>query len=345
MITREKEPLNLEMPFGQLDSVITPNEKFYVRCHFPIPEIDVSSWQLTIDGLVHKPVQLSLEQLRRLGSETVTVTMECAGNSRVFLVPKVKGVQWEMGAVGNAQWTGVRLRSVLQHAGLKPGAREVALEGADNGAIAEPPRPAGKIHYARSIPIEKAMDDVLLALDMNGAPLAPEHGFPVRAIVPGWYGMAAVKWLQRIIVTEEPFNGYYQTVDYAFWKPDEAGPILTPLREMQVKALISRPEEGESISADGSYVVKGAAWSGNATITRVELTTNGQEWFEVKLLGDAQKNIWRFWEYEWTPGAPGKYTLMARATDSRGRVQPMERDGNNGTYVIHHCLPVEVEVR
>ena len=148
-------------------------------------------------------------------------TLECAGNSRVFLVPKVKGTQWELGAVGNAEWTGVSLGELLRQAGVKSGAIEVILEGADSGAIAEPPRPAGKIHFARSIPLGKAMDDVLLAFRMNGQPLAPAHGFPLRAIVPGWYGMAAVKWLQRVVVTDRPFNGYYQTVDYAFWKKDD----------------------------------------------------------------------------------------------------------------------------
>ncbi|MBA3543631.1 MAG: molybdopterin-dependent oxidoreductase, partial [Chthoniobacterales bacterium] len=211
MIIREKEPANLEMPFGRLDGFITPNEQFYIRSHFPVPETDIATWHLKIEGAVKSPLQLSLEDLRAMPQTTVPATLECAGNGRVFLVPKVKGTQWELGAVGNAEWTGVSLGEILEKAGLRESALEVVLEGADSGAISEAPKPAGKIHYSRSVPVSKALDGVLLALAMNGAPLAPSHGFPLRAIVPGWFGMAAVKWLQRIVVIEQPYNGYYQT--------------------------------------------------------------------------------------------------------------------------------------
>jgi DMSO/TMAO reductase YedYZ molybdopterin-dependent catalytic subunit len=345
MITREKQPPNLEMPFGTLNGFITPTEHFYVRCHFPIPEIDEREWRLSIEGTVSKPLQISLAELRELPVETITATLECAGNSRVFLVPKVKGVQWELGAVGNAEWTGVRLRHLLERAGIKDEAREVILEGADKGTIAEPPRPAGTIHFARSIPVAKAMDDVLLVLEMNGRPLTPAHGFPLRAVVPGWYGMASVKWLQRIVVSDEPFNGYYQTVDYAFWKRDHAGPMLAPLTEMQTKAQIARPENSETISAGESYLIRGAAWTGDAEITQVELSFDGgKAWREATLDPESKKNAWRLWQFEWESPQRGNYTLMARATDSRGRVQPPERNFDNGTYVINHCLPIEVKV-
>jgi DMSO/TMAO reductase YedYZ molybdopterin-dependent catalytic subunit len=345
VITREKQPPNLEMPFGTLDGFITQTEHFYVRCHFPIPEIDERDWRLSIEGTVSKPVQFSLADLRTFPIETQTVTLECAGNSRVFLVPKVKGVQWELGAVGNAEWTGVRLRHLLERAGLKNGAREVVLEGADRGVIAELPRPAGPIHFARSIPIAKAMDDVLLALEMNGRSLTPAHGFPLRAVVPGWYGMASIKWLQRIVVSDQPFNGYYQTVDYAFWKRDHSGPTLAPLTEMQAKAQIARPENRELISAGKTYLVKGAAWTADAEITRVELSFDGGEsWRDTVLDGKSKKNVWRLWQLEWESPARGNYTLTVRATDSRGRIQPLQRDADNGTYMIDHCLPIEVEV-
>jgi len=207
MITREKEPPNLEMPFGALEGLVTPTERFYVRCHFPIPKIDEREWRLKVEGKVAQPFEVTMDDLRRMPTQTITATIECAGNSRVFLVPKVKGVQWELGAIGNAEWTGVRLRDLLQRAGMANEAREIILEGADNGTIAEPPRPAGKINFARSLPVEKAMDDVLLAHSMNGQPLSAAHGFPLRAIVPGWYGMASIKWLQRIIVTSEACEG------------------------------------------------------------------------------------------------------------------------------------------
>jgi DMSO/TMAO reductase YedYZ molybdopterin-dependent catalytic subunit len=346
MITREKEPPNLEMPFSALDDFLTPNERFYVRCHFPIPKINERDWCLKVEGKVARPFEATMDDLRQMPAQTITVTLECAGNSRVFLVPKVKGVQWELGAIGNAEWTGVRLRDLLQRAGMANEAREIILEGADNGTIAEPPRPAGKINFARSLPVEKAMDDVLLAHSMNGQPLTVAHGFPLRAIVPGWYGMASIKWLQRIIVASEPFTGYYQSIDYAYWQRTESGPALVPLGEMQVKAEIAQPESNEVIRANSKYIVKGAAWTAEAVITKVEVSCNGgKSWSEAALNGDAIENAWRLWEFEWPTPSPGNYILMARATDSRGRIQPMERDANGGTYMISHCLPIEVEVR
>jgi DMSO/TMAO reductase YedYZ molybdopterin-dependent catalytic subunit len=346
MITREKEPPNLEMPFSALDSFVTPSERFYVRCHFPIPKINERDWRLKVEGKVARPFEVTMDDLRQMPTQTITVTLECAGNSRTFLVPKVKGVQWELGAVGNAEWTGVRLREVLQRAGMTNEAREIILEGADNGTIAEPPRPAGKINFARSLPVEKAMDDVLLAHSMNGRPLTAAHGSPLRAIVPGWYAMASIKWLQRIIVTSGPFNGYYQTVDYACWQRREGGPVLVPLTTMQVKAEIAHPENNEVIRANGKYLVNGAAWTTEEAISKVEVSCDGgKSWSEANLKGAPIKNAWRLWEFEWQTPAPGNYTLMARATDSCGRMQPMEHDSNGGTYMICHCLPIEVEVR
>ncbi len=346
MITREKQPPNLEMPFGTLDGFITPTERFYVRCHFPVPRIDEKTWRLRVEGSIGRPAQFSLVDLRELPSETITTTIECAGNSRVFLVPKVKGVQWELGAVGNARWTGVRLRHFLEQAQVRPEAREVILEGTDKGTIAEPPRPAGEIHFARSVPIGKAMDDVMLAYEMNGQPLTPSHGFPLRAVVPGWYGMASTKWLQRIIVSDQPFNGYYQTVDYAYWQRGDSGPTLAPLSEMPPKAQIARPEPGEVIAAGSNYLINGAAWVGEAEIVKVEVSIDrGKTWREAKLDDNPQKNAWRLWRMEWETPVAGSYTLMARATDSRGRIQALERNGDGGTYMIDHCLPIEVEVR
>jgi DMSO/TMAO reductase YedYZ molybdopterin-dependent catalytic subunit len=346
MIIREKEPANLEMPFSTLDGFLTPNEQFYVRCHFPIPHIDARTWRLKIEGTVERPFELSYDDISKMKTQTFAATLECAGNSRVFLVPKVKGVQWQLGAVGNAEWTGVLLGDVLQQASMKSDAHEVILEGADSGAIAEPPRPGGNIHFARSFPKEKAMDDVLLAFKMNGEPLTASHGFPLRAIVPGWYAVASIKWLQRIIVTDKPFNGYYQTVDYAHWQRDEAGPALVPITEMQVKAEIARPAINEVIPVGSNYLVRGAAWSASAEITKVELSTDdGQSWRLVRLKGEPVKNAWRLWEYEWKTPETGKHTLVARASDSRGRVQPVQHDADNGTYMVHHCLPIEVEIR
>ncbi len=347
MIIREKEPANLEMPFANLDGFITPNEQFYVRCHFPIPEIEARDWRLKVEGAVEHPFELAYNEITRMKTRTITATLECAGNSRVFLVPKVKGTQWELGAVGNAEWTGVALADVLNQAGMKDNACEVILEGADNGAIPEPPRPAGKIHFARSLPKAKAMDDVLLAFKMNGEPLPAAHGFPLRAIVPGWYAMASIKWLERIIVTEKVFNGYYQSIDYAHWQQSEAGPALVPITEMQVKAEIARPGINEVVRAGSSYLVAGAAWTSRSEIAKVELSTDGGAmWQVVRLIDQPVKNAWQLWEFDWkTPSESGHCSLLARASDVRGRTQPDKRDADHGTYMINHSLPIDVEVR
>ena len=347
LIVREQEPLNLEMPFSTLSGFITPSESFYVRCHFPIPEIATEDWRLKVEGEVESPFELTYDELRGMETRTIAATLECAGNNRIFLEPKVKGVQWGLGAVGNASWSGVPLSALLERARLKANAVEVILEGADEGEVDKTPKPSGKISFCRSLPLAKAQADVLLAYEMNGEKLSATHGFPLRAIVPGWYAMASVKWLRRIIVTAKPFNGDYQSLDYTYWDRSGALPTLAPLTEQQVKAEIARPENGEVVPANSSYRVHGAAWSGEADITKVEISfDSGSTWKEGKLLGEPVKYAWRMWEYEWrTPADPGRRTLVARATDSRGRVQASERSGDRGTYMINHLLPVEIEVR
>jgi DMSO/TMAO reductase YedYZ molybdopterin-dependent catalytic subunit len=346
-IVRGETPLNLEMPFEKLEGFLTPTESFYVRTHFPIPSIDKDAWWLHVEGDVENSFAINYEELLELASVTIPVTLECAGNNRSFLEQKVKGVQWGLGAVGTAEWTGVPLSVLLDRATLKPNACEVVLEGADGGMLEESKSPPGELKFARSIPLEKARRDVLLAYKMNDEDLPLEHGFPVRAIVPGWYAMASVKWLQRIIVSDRPFTGYYQTLDYAYWQRREEIAVLTPLSEMHVKAEIARPAESETVPANTSVRVCGAAWTSNCEIKKVELTTDGgATWTEAKLLGESEPNAWRLWEFNWrTPTAPGRHTLIARATDSLGRTQPVHRDRDRGTYMINHLLPIEVEVR
>jgi DMSO/TMAO reductase YedYZ molybdopterin-dependent catalytic subunit len=346
-IVRSEDPLNLEMPFSTLDSFITLTKSFYVRTHFPIPAIDRDAWWLHVEGEVEKPFAINYEELHKLESQTTLVTLECAGNNRNFLEPKVKGVQWELGAVGTAEWTGVPLSILLDRAEVKPEAREVILEGADGGALEDPKSPAGELKFARSIPLEKARTDVLLAYRMNGNDLPPQHGFPLRAIVPGWYAMASIKWLQRIIVTDRPFSGYYQTLDYAFWKRRGDIAELAPLTEMQIKAEIAKPAQGETVPSDSNVRVHGAAWTSDGEITKVELSTDGgANWNEVNLIDKPIPNAWRRWECQWrTPSVAGKQTLIARATDSQGRTQPAQRDPDRGTYMINHLLPIEVDVR
>lgn len=347
MIVREREPLNLEMPFSSLDEFITPVDRFFVRSHFPIPQIDVQSWRLRIEGEVERPLELGFAELASMQSHTVAVTLECAGNGRAYLTPQASGAQWERGAVGNAEWNAVLLSDLLHRAGLKQSAREVVFEGADRGEICEPGGPVGTTSYARGMPLQKANQDVLLALRMNGKPLTPAHGSPLRLIVPGWYGMASVKWLTRIIACAMPFHGYFQTIDYAYWEPGPAAPTLVPVTAMQVKAQIARPGFADAVRGGRTYPVRGAAWCGDGEVSKVEISTDaGETWHETHLVGDPIRGTWRLWSYQWqVPTRPGRTTLIARATDSQGRTQPTCRDENRRGYIVNHLVPIEVDVQ
>ena len=201
LTVRMHQPRNLEFPVSELDGPLIPNEQFFIRSHFAVPALDVKTWKLKVEGAIDKPLELTMNDLQKLPQKTMPATIECAGNGRVHLAPQVPGLQWGQGAVGNAEWTGVTLASVLAAGGVKNSAVDVILEGADSGVIANPPSP-GAIPFSHSLPIEKAKrDEVLLAYKMNGETLPASHGFPLRAVVGGWYGMASVKWLSRIVVS------------------------------------------------------------------------------------------------------------------------------------------------
>jgi DMSO/TMAO reductase YedYZ molybdopterin-dependent catalytic subunit len=346
LLVRQQKPENLEFPFTTLDRFITSNKLFYVRNHFPIPLLDTKAWRLEVAGAVQRPLRLNLDEIRGLPSVTRTATLECAGNGRVFLSPRVKGVQWELGAVSNAEWTGAPLAAVLEKAGVQPDAVEVLLEGADRGEPGNDPKPPGGMAFARSLPLAKAQKpEVLLAWAMNGQELPAAHGFPLRAVVGGWYGMASVKWLTRLVVLRQPFLGYWQTVDYATWGRTAGEPTLQAITEMQVKASIARPAAGEVVPAGTDYRIHGAAWAGEQEVAEVSVSTDrGRTWEAASLLGKPVPFAWRLWEHTWRKPAAGKWTVMARATDSRGRTQPLERDPQRLSYVINHVLPTPVEV-
>ncbi|MGI8958678.1 MAG: sulfite oxidase [Bryobacteraceae bacterium] len=347
LTVREREPLNLESPLHALGSFLTPNELFYVRNHFSTPKLDIASYELRIDGAVRQPLTIGYEELRGMRSRTRAVTLECAGNSRVFLTPQKRGVQWELGAVGNAEWTGVPLHDLLNRAEVTDGSVELVLEGADRGEPTNSPKPAGEISFARSLPVREVRElGVMLAYQMNGSDLPIEHGFPVRAIVPGYYAAASVKWLTHIRVVRERFEGYWQTTEYAYWDTSDGNPVRRPLASMGVKAVIARPGMHEIVEPNALYRVMGAAWAGGSDVTNVEFTADGGEtWHVTRLSGPIERYAWRHWEYEWrTPGKPGTYTLLARATDAGGSIQPDKHDMNYGSYAIRHTLPIDVFV-
>jgi DMSO/TMAO reductase YedYZ molybdopterin-dependent catalytic subunit len=346
LIPREKDPVNLEFPFASLKSFLTPNDLFYVRNHFAVPELDIKTWRLQVVGAVKKPLQMTQAELFGMASSQKTITLECTGNGRAFLEPKAKGVPWQFGAVGTAEWTGVPLAALLEQTQIRSDAVEVVLEGADGGEVKNEPKPAGPIHFARGLPLAKAMKpEVLLAYKMNGEVLPAVHGFPLRAVVGGWYGMASVKWLTRIVVMDRPFHGYDQTTGYTIWERREGLPTLTPITVIEPKASIARPASGEKIAAGARYRVHGAAWAGETGVAKVDISTDGgNTWQTAKLIDKPAPLVWCRWEYIWETPKGGKVKLMARATDWQGRVQPLKRDPDRLNYMINHLIPVEVTV-
>jgi DMSO/TMAO reductase YedYZ molybdopterin-dependent catalytic subunit len=347
MIVRATEPQNLEFPFNALGGPIAPNEHFFVRNHFAAPTIDVKSWKLSVEGAVKQPLTLTYDELLKLPTRSLTATLECAGNGRVFLTPAAGGVQWSQGAIGNAEWSGIPLAAILEKAGVKDGAVEVVFEGADTGQVNSDPKSPGPIAFARSLPLEKAQhSSVILATKMNGADLPASHGGPLRAVVGGWYGTASVKWLTRIIVTETPFRGFWQTLDYTIWTRRDRLPTLVPITKMEVKSAIARPVAGEIIPSGKPFRIFGAAWAGESAIAKVEVSADaGKSWQVAKLLETPAPLVWTLWEYNWTPDRHGAVRLLARATDADGKSQPLTRDADRRNYMISHIVPVQVVVK
>lgn len=335
-------PENSETPLERVRSWVTPNRLFFVRNHFEVPALDLETWRLPVEGCVDRPMAWSWDELSALPERTIFATMECAGNGRSFLTPHAHGVQWGAGAIGHAEWTGVPLRLLLQKAGIKPEATEVLFEGADRGSESDHPEPMA---FARSLPLAKALDpDTLLATRMNGEPLEPIHGFPVRLLVPGWYGVASVKWLHRIEVIEESFQGYFQTTKYTIHEAGPGGPKRVVVGPMALKSEIIRPNAGESLGV-GTNRLFGVAWAGPETVAGVEVSTDGGEsWSTADLIGPRAPYSWAMWEYLWEVAEPGQYTLLSRSISASGEVQPSQHDPLLGGYLIHHSRPSVVQV-
>lgn len=350
LITRMYEPRNLETPVGSLapeGKLTTPTDSFYVRSHFAMPKIDMATWKLKVEGHVEKPQEFTLKELGQLSQSTKTITLECAGNGRVFLTPAGRGLQWGFGGVGTADWGGVALAEILQRAIPKAGAVEVILVGADAGAVNSDPASPGPISFDRSIPLEKAMKpETLLASKMNGQPLTPSHGYPLRAVVGGYFGMAAVKWLTRIIVVEKPYNGFFQTLDYSLFERRNGLPSLKPLAQIQPKAIITSHESGQTIPAGKAISLHGLAWSGERAVAKVEISTDGGATWTAAELPEKQANefAWVRWRYEWKDPKLGMARVVARCTDVAGSTQPEKRDPDRRTYAINHWVPIEMTV-
>ncbi|MEJ2638808.1 MAG: sulfite oxidase [Desulfosarcinaceae bacterium] len=336
------KPRNAETPTPQLRSWLTPNRAFFERNQGlqPDPPVDLDTWRLSVEGEVAQTLALSFDDLLRMPKETVANTLECSGNSRSLLKTKASGNPWTIGGVGNAVWGGVRLSRVLELAGLKDTARDVAFEGLDV--------PTGKaqIKFVRSIPLAKALASTLLAYEMNGDPLPPAHGYPLRSLALGWTGANAVKWLSRITVLPRPHEGFFMDNVYRIFQKGQASETGRVVTGLPLKSIITRPLHGEKVPA-GEVVILGAAYAGEARIVSVTVSTDGgQTWQPTEFIGPDEPYGWRQWQLCWQPPGKGEYIILARATDADGRQQPMDADwnvlgyGNNGVH--EHGVTVRV---
>jgi DMSO/TMAO reductase YedYZ molybdopterin-dependent catalytic subunit len=335
-------PENSETPLECIQGWVTPNRLFFVRNHFEVPRVDANAWRLSVGGLVRRPAEWTWQELAALPQRSAFATVECAGNGRSFLQARQAGVQWGAGAIGHAEWTGVPLSLVLEKAGIQPGAVEVLFEGADRGSEPDHPEP---MSFARSLPLAKAMHrDTLLVLRMNGELLSPNHGWPLRLFVPGWYGVASVKWLRRIEVIDRPFRGYFQNNKYTVQRQVGERTETVVVGAMAVKSEIIRPQAG-AVLGRGTNRIFGVAWAGEEAVARVEVNTDGgRNWERAEILGACAPYCWTLWEYLWEVAEPGEYDLMVRATSTSGRTQPVEHDTLLGGYMIHHPRAIPVRV-
>jgi sulfane dehydrogenase subunit SoxC len=315
---------NHSMPLEALLYDVTPLGLHYLLIHFDIPFVDATQYVLSVGGHVHRPLRLTLDDLIARPSTTLAVTLECAGNGRARMSPRPMSQPWLAEAVGNAEWTGTPLAPILQEAGLQPGAVDVVFTGHDRGV-------QGGIDqwYERSLTVaEASRAEVLLAYAINGRPLPPQHGFPLRLLVPGWYGMTHVKWLRSITVTDRPFAGYQQATAYHFrTSTDDPG---TPVTRMLPRALMVPPGVPDFMSRTrfvepATHLIEGRAWSGRGPVEKVEFSDDGGGLWSVASLEDgASPFAWRHWTYRWTPARLGEHELCIRATDAAGNTQPVE---------------------
>jgi DMSO/TMAO reductase YedYZ molybdopterin-dependent catalytic subunit len=339
-------PPDYETPVALLDSFITPNEHFYVRSHLPVPAaLDASSWKLSVEGEVDAPVTLSVADLRALPAHTVTVTLECAGNGRAFFEPTVAGLQWKKGAVGTARWTGARVADILARAKARSAGRFVFMQGAD--------RPLGTMPaFVRQMPMDKARHaDTIVAYEMNGQPIPPVHGFPMRAIVPGWEGAYAMKWLTSLRVSVQESDSFWVATGYRYpvrrVAPGAAvdAKDMAPLTGLVVKSLITTPADGASLPA-GPVTVAGFAWAGEVDVTRVDISTDhGATWQAARLVGEQQRYAWRRFEHSFHAKGPEAYLILSRATDAKGAMQPAVAHWNPSGYLWNQYDSVRVDVK
>ncbi len=354
MIVVNSRPYDYETPLEELAPTgYTATRTFFIRSHMgPPASIDVRSWRLVVDGLVAHPLSLGLDDLRKMEKVEIPAVLQCSGNGRYFFgeafatVSHPAGAQWTYGGVGNARWGGVRVRDVLARAGVRPGARFATNSGLDNPLFPTTPK------FVRGIEVEKLLDpDTILAYEMNGDPLPYEHGYPARLLVPGWAGDHCVKWIAHMTIAQTLTTDFWTAVGYRY--PNRLGPPGKgvapqdehPVTALNVKSLITAPVATTRLRAGTPSTVRGVAWSGDgAQVTRVEVSVDaGRTWRDAELGTSPGRYSWRTFTHRWTPAA-GTVSVLARAHDDRGAVQPKVSPWNPGGYLWNAIQRVDVEV-
>jgi sulfite oxidase len=333
LAVRNARPLDAEAPIEALRTLDTRNDLFFVRSHLALPAETATPWTLTIDGEVTRPVTLGLADIRKMRAERRRATIECAGNGRGrFALPSTSGVQWELGAVSTATWTGVPLAALLERAGVQSSALHFWMEAADRGPI-----PATPV-FLRSIPREAALGGAFVAYEMNGQPVPLLHGGPLRLVVPGWYGMASTKWLTHVHARATPSDNHFMARGYRYADG-------SPVEAMRVKSIITAPLDGARASV-GTLRVTGVAWTGNGTVDRVEISSDGgRTWQQARFTSEAQPGAWRLWEADAAISSAGEHRVRARATDSAGQTQPEQAAPNPAGYGNNSIHEVRVDAR
>ncbi|WP_367576371.1 sulfite oxidase [Bacillus sp. FJAT-29814] len=339
LMTHSLYPENQETPIHFLEGLETPISKMYRRNHFPYPAITDQSYSLSIIGSVKTPITLHYNQIKSLPSRTVTSIVECSGNKRAYFEPKVFGDQWKDGAISQGTWKGVPLSYLLSLAGINNGTREIVFRGADAG------NKKGKhVHFERSLPLEKALvPNVIVAWEYNQRPIPPKHGFPYRLIVPGWYGMASVKWLKTIHVIDDAFTGPFQTDDYVYHPHKDDNLDSFPVTTNHVNTIIQQPLNRQ-ILKPGQHDIFGLAWTGEGLVTAVEISLdNGVTWTKAALSENPKRYQWVKWSHPTVFEKNKEYTIKVRAFDSNGQSQPDQAFWNRKGYGYNEVTQIKVK--
>ena len=342
LVVHRVHPLNCETSIPALvGGVVMPTARFYMRNNFRIPNLDAATFRLAIGGLVERPQGFTVRDLQNMRSKTLVATLECAGNGRSQFDRRTEGEQWGLGAVSTAEWTGVPLVEILDRAGVRPEAKDALFRGADGGEVEGR---SENLRFERSLGLDDARDpDALLAYAMNGEPLPVEHGYPLRLIVPRWYAVASVKWVNEIELIDRRFTGHYQGDKYRYEWEREGRVVSEPVTLQQVRALITEPSSETDVRS-GELTIRGVAWSGAAPIARVEVSVSGSGWHEARLVSERSRNSWQWWEMITRVEKSDALVIRARATDLAGRTQPERAEWNRLGYGNNAIQEVPIRV-